>query len=203
MDLYEILGVGKKASDLEIQKAYRKLARKYHPDVSTEQDCEAKFKEAKGAYEVLSDPERRAHYDATGGTSGDTIDPPRDILMMLMKDALIATLDMPSVNLVATVRLGMDQSQDNINKRIALLREALGHLKKRRSAVKRKNKGHLNLFHVVVDREVTVLTDLVETKLPSMLKHLGEARRMFNDYEKGEAEEDGDVRLLLKWWEGG
>lgn len=65
-DYYETLGVSRKASKDEIQKAYRKLARKFHPDVSKEPDAETRFKELSEAYEVLKDPEKRAKYDQYG-----------------------------------------------------------------------------------------------------------------------------------------
>lgn len=67
-DYYEVLGVAKTASDEEIKKAFRKLARKYHPDVNREnsKEAEEKFKEINEANEILSDPERRAQYDQLG-----------------------------------------------------------------------------------------------------------------------------------------
>lgn len=65
-DYYKILGVERGAAEDEIKKAYRKLARKYHPDVSKEKDAEEKFKSVNEANDVLSDPEKRAAYDQLG-----------------------------------------------------------------------------------------------------------------------------------------
>ncbi|HEX6361502.1 MAG TPA: DnaJ C-terminal domain-containing protein [Albitalea sp.] len=65
-DYYATLGVGRDAAPEDIKRAYRKLARKYHPDVSKEPDAEARFKEVSEAYEALSDPEKRAAYDEVG-----------------------------------------------------------------------------------------------------------------------------------------
>ena len=73
-DYYEILGVPKNASEEEIKKAYRKLAMKYHPDRNqgdSAKDAEARFKEAKEAYEMLSEPEKRAAYDQYGHAGVD------------------------------------------------------------------------------------------------------------------------------------
>lgn len=65
-DYYEALGVDKSADQKAIKKAYRKLARKYHPDVSKEADAEDRFKEVAEAYEVLGDEEKREQYDSVG-----------------------------------------------------------------------------------------------------------------------------------------
>ena len=67
-DFYKVLGVGKDATAAQIKSAFRKLARKYHPDVNKSPDSEQKFKEATEAYEVLSDPKRRKLYDQFGHT---------------------------------------------------------------------------------------------------------------------------------------
>ncbi len=69
-DAYEILGVARDASDAEIKKAYRKLARKYHPDVNPDnKEAEKKFKEISAAYDILANPEKRTQYDQMGAAA--------------------------------------------------------------------------------------------------------------------------------------
>ena len=70
-DYYEVLGLSKGASDDEIKKAYRKLAKKYHPDINKEAGAEEKFKEINEAYEVLSNPQKKATYDQFGHAGMD------------------------------------------------------------------------------------------------------------------------------------
>lgn len=78
-DYYKIMGLERNASQDEVKRAYRRLARKYHPDVSKEPDAEARFKEVGEAYEVLKDPEKRAAYDRLlegGYRAGEEFRPP-------------------------------------------------------------------------------------------------------------------------------
>src|SRR6202790_3645530 len=79
-DYYEVLGVTRGADADAVKRAYRKLARKYHPDVSKEKNAESKFKELQEAYEVLRDPDKRAAYDQLGRDyrSGQQFRPPPD-----------------------------------------------------------------------------------------------------------------------------
>jgi len=79
-DYYQTMGVARDASQDQIKRAYRKLARKYHPDVSKESDAEERFKEVGEAYEVLKDPEKRAAYDQLGPSwkAGQDFRPPPD-----------------------------------------------------------------------------------------------------------------------------
>ena len=77
-DYYKVMGVARDATEAQIKQAYRKLARKYHPDVSKEKDAEARFKEVGEAYEVLKSPEKRAAYDQLGQShrAGEDFRPP-------------------------------------------------------------------------------------------------------------------------------
>ncbi|MGR3741704.1 molecular chaperone DnaJ [Companilactobacillus sp. DQM5] len=68
MNPYDVLGVDKDASDAEIKKAYRKLSKKYHPDINKEPGADEKFKEVNDAYDVLKDPQKRQRYDQFGTT---------------------------------------------------------------------------------------------------------------------------------------
>ncbi|HEU4356690.1 MAG TPA: molecular chaperone DnaJ [Actinomycetota bacterium] len=78
-DLYEILGVPRDASQEDIKRAYRRLAREYHPDVSQSQDAEDRFKEIAAAYEILSDPQKRQQYDRYGQAGGQVDFPFGDV----------------------------------------------------------------------------------------------------------------------------
>ena len=79
-DYYAVMSVEKSATPEDIKRAHRKLARRYHPDVSKEKDAEARFKELAEAYDVLKDPEKRAAYDRLGANykAGQQFQPPPD-----------------------------------------------------------------------------------------------------------------------------
>ena len=80
-DYYEVLGVPKDADEDALKKAYRKLAKKYHPDANPgDKEAEAKFKEASEAYSVLSDPQKRQQYDQFGHAALNRAEPVRAAL---------------------------------------------------------------------------------------------------------------------------
>jgi molecular chaperone DnaJ len=89
-DLYEVLGVDRNASTDEIKKAYRKLARELHPDVNPDPASESRFKEVAGAYEILSDPQKRQRYDTFGadGAAGQGFTDIQDIFDMFFGGGL-------------------------------------------------------------------------------------------------------------------
>ena len=76
MNPYEILGIDKSATESEIKKAFRKLSKKYHPDVCKEENADQKFKEVNDAYNILSDPQKKANYDTYGNAEGPSFSQP-------------------------------------------------------------------------------------------------------------------------------
>ncbi len=96
-DYYKTLGVERDAAQNDINKAYRRLARKYHPDISKEPSAEERFKEVGEAYEVLKDPEKRAAYDQLGSEwqTGEAFRPPRPTGMPVMSTAAAIIERMP------------------------------------------------------------------------------------------------------------
>lgn len=94
MDLYQVLGVGKNASEQEIKSAYRRLALQYHPDKNPSHDAKQKFQELTHAYSILIDPEKRYNYDH-GITEDDVID--FDDFMAFLDPDLFRDLGFPVI----------------------------------------------------------------------------------------------------------
>jgi curved DNA-binding protein CbpA len=147
-DYYEILGVGKGASDDEIKAAFRKLARQYHPDVNKEPDAEEKFKELNEAYGVLSDSDKRARYDRFGkaGVSGQAAG--RDIRTSLASAIFLKIyltgLDSQLVDVRAALRAvgGIYKCKFRLP------------LKRRSSVLRKRSSSHaMRLVRVVAARE--------------------------------------------------
>lgn len=123
-DYYKILGVERDASEADIKKAFRKLAHKYHPDVSKEKDAEAKFKDVNEAYQTLSDPEKKQHM-----TSSDK-DEKEAILSLLRDGAALA------VSVKAVLQALISVAQDSISPICSAPWEVQEHPDKERWLVK-------------------------------------------------------------------
>jgi curved DNA-binding protein len=105
-DYYAILGLERTADIDSIKKSYRRLARKYHPDVSKEQDAEEKFKEVAEAYETLKDPEKRTAYDRLGSQqAGQDFQPPPDMWQEFNSDQSVFQ-DIDLADFLATLQSG-------------------------------------------------------------------------------------------------
>jgi curved DNA-binding protein CbpA len=143
-DLYETLGVARTASPQEIKRAYRKLARKFHPDVSGDPEDAARFKEIDLAYKVLSDEARRKVYDETGRIEGMAADNRQAMLVDLLSRTLTATVNelvqkgakLSQEDLIGHMRQvtsntigGVEKEKDHHHKVAAALKEALERFK--------------------------------------------------------------------------
>ena len=103
-DFYAILGVTKTASDEEIKKAFRKQARKYHPDLNPgDAKSEAKFKEITAAHDVLSDPEKRRNYDQYGDQWDRSREAPS---LMALKPRALISVQRSETSSVAGIAIG-------------------------------------------------------------------------------------------------
>ena len=110
-DYYEVLGVSKDASKDEIKRAYRKMAKKYHPDVNKAPDAAEKFKEVNEAYEILSDENKKAAYDRYGHAAFEQV--LEDLVARDLVDLKIWTLVISSVHSLAEDSHVLEDLQDH------------------------------------------------------------------------------------------
>lgn len=182
MDLYKNLNLSKDANADDIKKSYRRLARKYHPDVSKEEGAEENFKAVQKAYEVLSDPERRAHYDRTGQTRQE--DPERAAMEMLAQafaTALRRTLEKPTDQVSAANRV-LGEMQDTVNREINSTKNAVKKLKRHLGMVKTKDPHSINIYENIVKMEIERAEGMLQN-YPKVLSSIERARKLLKEFE--------------------
>lgn len=121
-DYYEILGVSRDASEKEIKDAFRKLSKKYHPDISKEPDATEKFKEINEAYQVLSDKDKKANYDMFGDPNAQGFNPFGD-----MFGGRSAEVKERGSDLRITVNITMEEAYNGVHKKIKLKKSCTCH----------------------------------------------------------------------------
>lgn len=190
---YEVLGVARDASDADIKQAHRRLARRFHPDVSKEENAEEMFKLVQRAYDILSDPDRRAHFDKTGE---ENIEDPmvgvRDLLASALKTTLIRTLDMPWVNIVNVAHMVLDEMRDTINKQLEETREAIQKMERHRGRVQNKT-GH-NMYEAIVDAQLERARQMM-ARHPKMIEEIRGAHKLLKEYESQEQEQPSASKI--------
>ena len=137
MTLYEVLGVAPDATPEQIKKAYQRLAMKYHPD-RMEGGDDRHFKKIQGAYEVLSDPERRELYDATGETEKPKMDAAETLVSQLFAGAVDNNV---KGDLIEQITKLVKQASANMNNEILKARTEVEKLARYRGRIKRTDDG--------------------------------------------------------------
>lgn len=177
MSHYKTLGVEPTATPDQIKQAYRKLARRYHPDMNcgeAEAGAKAMFQEVQAAYAVLSDPERRARYDATGTDKAPptVADEGREMLLKVFSDAI--TADGDPMQVAQSILRG---AHDMLTQQRGQFERQAKRLERRSGKIKRKAGGE-NLAQMLIDQQ------------------LGNARRQLAELEHTMAVRDEAARLL-------
>lgn len=174
-DHYDTLGVARDASADDIKHAYRRLARKFHPDLNKEPEAEARFKEVGDAYATLSDDERRAHYDQTGENEAPNEDALARAMMLEILDRYVE-----ADGAIARSRANLRNAIDNAAGEALRLRQRVRFLEKRLGKVICKS-GHNHAEAMLQERikQATAEAALYE-KLGNRAKR---ALGLLSDYE--------------------
>lgn len=197
LEHYKTLGVLPDATAERIKHAYRRLARKYHPDVSKEEDAHEKFQKVQRAYDVLSDPDWRKHYDEKGTDAREDADvAARDLLATVLKQTLIRSIDVPWVSMTNVANLILDEMQDQINKQLHGCQSLLKKIDKHSGRMRTKE-GILNMHEEIVHAERARAQAMAE-RHPGMLATIKAARLLLKDYESEAQQQPIEERSFMQ-----
>lgn len=182
MNFYDTLGVPRDASPDDIRKAYRKLARKHHPDLNKDDGVEARFKELGAAYECLNDPERRARYDADGDDAAHVPieQGARDVLKQVIAGAISNEAD----DYLAEARRILGEYRVNLDlQRTTLVRKLERAMAK--SGQVRVKSGDENLVQDLLEQEMQQLRKALRQNERSTLVHAAAVRTLAGYVDDG------------------
>lgn len=166
MNPYEVLGVGEDATPIEIKKAYRKRAKNAHPDTGGDRE---EFQKVNAAYAVLSDPEKRSHYDRTGEIKGDENDYTLDIIVSVFNDLL--NQDIPlHINYVKLMKQTLKETIVRLNAMVETKKKERKKYDNLLIRFKTKKKGDSNVFKGVLTSKIENLDADIERLSQSVIQ---------------------------------
>lgn len=192
-DLYDTLGVGRDASEAEIRRAFRKKASEHHPDKGGDG---AKMTAVNLAYECLSDPSRRAHYDQTG-EAGDLLsihEKARGLLMEAFSKAMENGIE---DGFVEYARIAVERVKRDHEAHIEKLKKAKGVFTKRRSKVKTKKRGTVNVFHLYIDDQIAKM-EMAVRRSEEPIAVAVEALRLLDEHEAEQSDAPGFQTIVCR-----
>lgn len=162
---YEVLGVGEDATPLEIKRAYRKLAKKTHPDAGGSREA---FQAVNAAYAVLSDPDKRSHYDRTGEIKDDEPDNAIEIIVSMFNSILAE--DVPLyVDYVKLMKKTLKQTVTRLNEQVEVYKTKRNRYEKLIIRFKAKKKEGSNIFKGVLTSKIENLDADIERVSKSVI----------------------------------
>jgi hypothetical protein len=174
-DPYEVLGVGRDATEQELKRARRRKSREHHPDLG---GSEAEQAEVNAAYDLLTNPARRMLYDQTGVDSTDTVD---DEASALLEQVFTAGLNAKARDLLEYTRQQLDAHESKIKGERMKATDARRDLLARKDRYVVKGEA-VNLIHRIIDRHVAE-TDRVLNMMERQLQVVAAARALLDEYE--------------------
>lgn len=186
--LYEVLGVVSNATPAQIKRAYQRLATLHHPDRAT--GNADRFKAITAAYHVLSDPAKRAEYDATGDASNTTADPLMGLAKSRLSAMLLTVLDVDTdVNIRQTLETMIDAGSAKVGHTMQQMQARKRKLTRKLALIKRLD-GDKGLLHEIVESTLAGIEHDIEMQKRVLLV-ADKMHQILNDYEYNHADNAG------------